>query len=157
MLLLTAYVLTCLLKPLRANDDPTKYTGGTTLLGSTWLPYPSGDYAAGMRYELTSWTRDTGWATADDDFLGGLDTVIMDQTNCVYYTRWGAPVIEPDPYTLPAPTCTAWPPLWTNEMPATTTMDIYFATEAGINRIDFHDNASNSGYRETCPTTSTFD
>ena len=98
MLRLAAVASACLIQPEKAaSDNPSKYTGGATLLANTWLPYPLADYASGMSYSLTSWTRETGWATADDDFAAGLDTIIMDQAQCVYYTRFGATVVESPP------------------------------------------------------------
>ena len=85
-----------------------------------------------------------------------LDTVtrMVDQSQCVFFTRFGTDATRDF---IPGRTCTTDTLNWSGQLPASTKMDIFLATtlERGINRIDFHDGASNFGYQDTCVTTGT--
>ena len=89
-------------------------------------------------------------------FYEDIRTRVIDQDQCVYYTRFGTTVRDETNYPS-YQQCTAWPPRWTTEVPlASSKMDIYIAKdEIGINRIDFHDGAGNFGFQETCVQTIT--
>ena len=117
--------------------------------------------ASGLEFRMLEFLDGTiNMPTDFDDFpkyfYDDIRTRVIDQDQCVYYTRFGTTVRDETNYPS-YQQCTAWPPRWTNEIPpASSTMDVYLSKdEIGINRIDFHDGSGNYGYQETCVQTIT--